>query len=106
MDKQFDELSKSLAEGVSRRGGLKKFGFGLAVVLLAAVGIQGAASAKPCASSADCGKSQQCCGGTCLDASIGCYCANPCPPGTTCKRVRQFYSYYGQNRHSDSYQCA
>src|SRR5258706_2737160 len=30
MDKQFDELSKSLAEGVSRREALRKFGVGLA----------------------------------------------------------------------------
>ena len=28
MDKQFDELSKSLAEGVSRREALRKFGIG------------------------------------------------------------------------------
>src|SRR5215467_12431011 len=46
MDKQFDELSKSLAEeGVSRREALKKFGFGLAGVLLAAVGLGGSRSA-------------------------------------------------------------
>ena len=30
MDKQFDELTKSLANGVSRREALKKFGVGLA----------------------------------------------------------------------------
>jgi len=35
MDKQFDELSKSLAEGVALRGALRKFGIGLACVLLA-----------------------------------------------------------------------
>ena len=32
MDKQFDELSKSLAEGVSRRDAMRKFGAGLAGV--------------------------------------------------------------------------
>lgn len=39
MDKQFDELSKSLAEGVSRREALRRFGFalaGLAILCLAA----------------------------------------------------------------------
>ena len=39
MDKQFDELSKSLAEGLSRREALRKFGIGLAAVLLAALGL-------------------------------------------------------------------
>jgi len=33
MDKQFDELSKSLAEGVSRRESLRKFGIGLSGVI-------------------------------------------------------------------------
>src|SRR5689334_17358233 len=45
MDKQFDELSKSLAEGVSRREALRKFGIGLAGVLLAAVGLKTKAAA-------------------------------------------------------------
>ncbi len=35
MDKQFDELSKSLAGGVSRREALRKFAAGLAGVVLA-----------------------------------------------------------------------
>ena len=39
MDKQFDELSKSLAEGVSRREAVRKFGIVLAGALLAAVGL-------------------------------------------------------------------
>src|SRR5215472_8434058 len=40
MDKQFDELSKSLAEeGASRREALRKFGIGLAGVLLASLGL-------------------------------------------------------------------
>ena len=43
MDKQFDEFSKSLAESVSRREAIRKFGHGLASVLLASVGL----SAKP-----------------------------------------------------------
>ncbi len=35
MDKQFDERSKSLAEGISRREAIQKLGIGLACVLLA-----------------------------------------------------------------------
>lgn len=46
MDKQFDELSKSLAEGASRRVALRKFGVGLAGAMLATAGLDGAAAAK------------------------------------------------------------
>ena len=45
MDKQFDELSKSLAEGVSRREALQKFGLALAGALLAAAGVSSARQA-------------------------------------------------------------
>src|SRR5262245_36731970 len=39
MDRRFDELSKSLAASVSRREALRKFGFGLSGVVLAALGL-------------------------------------------------------------------
>ena len=66
MDKQFDELSKSLAQGVSRREALRKFGLGLAGVLLATVGLTGKASAHHCKQSgARCNKSSECCSGFC-----------------------------------------
>ena len=45
MDKQFDELSKSLAEGVSRREGLRNYAMGLAGVLLAVLGLGGSVGA-------------------------------------------------------------
>ena len=51
MDKQFDELSKSLAEGVSRREAVRKFGAVLAGVLLAVVGLstqEASAQKGPC----------------------------------------------------------
>jgi hypothetical protein len=49
MDKQFDELSKSLAEdGLSRRQALRKFGLSLAGVLLTAVGLSRRANAGDC----------------------------------------------------------
>ena|ERR1044071_6371790 len=48
MDKQFDELSKSLAKELSRRDALKKFGFGLAAGLIASLGLSRKASADPC----------------------------------------------------------
>ena len=46
MDKQFDELSKSLAEGVSRRDALRKFAIGLAGVLLAVLANTAAPAAR------------------------------------------------------------
>ena len=86
MDKQFDELSKSLAEGVSRRVALRKFGIGLAGVLLASLGLgsgratcaQG--SAQCChwvCSNGDGGKGHRfdttTCGSLCPDPSVNGY---------------------------------
>jgi len=98
MDKQFDELSKSLANGVSRRVALRKFGIGVAGALLAAVGLSSRAEAggSSCTTGADCGGGRVCCGGQCLNISIGaCACTNPCPNGTTCKPVK--IEYYGKH---------
>jgi len=47
MDKQLDDLSRSLAEGVSRRAALRKLGFGLAGTLLATLGFRSRAEAAP-----------------------------------------------------------
>ena len=47
MNNKFDELAKSLAQSVTRRGALKKFGVGLAGVVLAALGLANKAQAKP-----------------------------------------------------------
>src|SRR5262245_35734146 len=48
MDRQIDELSKSLTAGVSPRQALRKFGFGFAGVLLASLGLAGRAAGDPC----------------------------------------------------------
>jgi hypothetical protein len=45
MNDTFDELAKSLAQSVTRRGALKKFGFGLAGIALAALGFANQAQA-------------------------------------------------------------
>ena len=42
MNDKFDELSKGLAQSVTRRGALKKFGVGLAFTALAALGLTNA----------------------------------------------------------------
>ena len=45
MNDQFDELAKGLAQSVTRRGALKKFGVGLAGIALATLGLRNTAQA-------------------------------------------------------------
>src|SRR6185312_11142018 len=47
MNTQFDELTKSLAQSVTRRTALKKFSIGLAGMALACFGLAGKAEAGP-----------------------------------------------------------
>ena len=47
MNDQFDELAKGLAQSVTRRGALKKFGVGLAGIALASLGLPSNAEADP-----------------------------------------------------------
>ncbi len=48
MNDKFDELAKGLAQSVTRRGALKKFGAGLAGVVLASLGLANKANAGSC----------------------------------------------------------
>ena len=45
MNNKFDELSKDLAQSVTRRGALKKFGLGLAGIVLSSLGLENKAEA-------------------------------------------------------------
>jgi len=45
MNNQFDKLAKGLAQSVTRRGALKKFGVGLAGIAVAALGLASKAQA-------------------------------------------------------------
>ena len=45
MNDKFDELAKGLANSVTRRGALKKFGLGLAGIAMAALGLANKAEA-------------------------------------------------------------
>ena len=55
MNHQFDELAKGLAQSVTRRGALKKFGVGLAGIALATLGLANKAhAANACNTDADC----------------------------------------------------
>jgi hypothetical protein len=47
MNDKFDELAKSLAQTVTRRGALKKFGIGLAGIALATLGLTSNVQAGP-----------------------------------------------------------
>ncbi len=90
MNNQFDELTKSLAQSVTRRAALKKFGLGLAGMALACFGLANNGLADkvktiPCTTDADCSSGQICCNGTCMtsvpdwcDVTVSpccCYCA-------------------------------
>ena len=46
MDDKFDELARNMAQSVTRRGALKKFGVGLGAVLLASFGLPNKAEAQ------------------------------------------------------------
>ena len=59
MNDQFDELAKGMAQSVTRRGALKKFGAGLAGIALASLGLAndahaGGAPGTYCQSNRDC----------------------------------------------------
>ena len=83
MSNQFDELSKSMARSVTRRGALKKFGLGLAGMALACFGLANQAKANPipCQSKRDCPSGQVCC-----KAKTGNYCTFK----AFCKGLPQF----------------
>jgi hypothetical protein len=81
MTRQFDELTKSLAQSVTRRGALKKFGVGLAGMALACFGLGNRAEAQ----------------GNCWQAGVLCYTGirggpykdcRKCCNGYLCGRVR------------------
>ena len=112
MNNQFDELTKSMAQSVTRRAALKKFGVGLAGMALACFGLANkglADKVNTCTTDADCRSGQVCCNGVCFagipdwcdpTVSCCCYCAGkgknqygataltPCDPSyNTCSQT-------------------
>jgi len=66
MNNQFDELTKSLAQSVTRRAALRKFGVGLAGMALACFGLAKKAEAGGCKpAGSNCQHDSQCCSGAC-----------------------------------------
>ena len=55
MNDKFDKLAKNMAQSVTRRGALKRFGVGLAGVVLASLGLANKEQAGgKCVTNADC----------------------------------------------------
>ena len=83
MNNKFDELTKSLAQSVTRRAALKKFGLGLAGMALACIGLAPKAQAgtRDCRPNGSrCGGDNQCCSGHCYPGHQ----ADPFYPNKTC----------------------
>ena len=72
MNNKFDELTKAMAQSVTRRAALKKFGVGLVGMALACFGLANKAGADPkgsgcgCASDADCRGNTHCADSACV----------------------------------------
>ncbi len=71
MNNKFDELTKQMAQSVTRRAALKKFGVGLAGMALACFGLASKAEAnqggcKPYGN--PCKQNSDCCSGICVPA--------------------------------------
>jgi hypothetical protein len=72
MNNKFDELTKGLAQSVTRRAALKKFGVGLAGMALACFGLANKALADKggCRrAGAKCGTNTHCCSGICYHSN-------------------------------------
>jgi hypothetical protein len=68
MNNKFDELAKGLAQSVTRRGALKKFGVGLVGIALTCFGLANKAQAgkSGCKSAGEkCRLNNHCCSGNC-----------------------------------------
>jgi hypothetical protein len=92
MNNKFDELTKAMAQSVTRRAALKQFGIALTGMALACFGLAGKAHAgsvkcakygDPCATNADCCSGLCGYGGTCRCVTIR-DCPNPRPKGLEC----------------------
>jgi len=83
MSNKFDELTKSMAQSVTRRQAFKKFGVGLAGMALACFGLAKRAEAGTrCSTNSDCNKGEVCIAGHCLPRP--CSSISDCPKQMIC----------------------
>jgi hypothetical protein len=71
---KFDQLTKQMAQSVTRRQALKRFGVGLAGMALACFGLADKTEAAPggCkGSGSECYSNAQCCSGNCAYGKFG-----------------------------------
>jgi len=82
MNNKFDELTKTLAQSVTRRAALKKFGVGLAGMALACFGLanKGQAQTTCLPTGAVCGSHWDCCSGKCQQDGRGMWRIKYCHP--------------------------
>ena len=71
MNNKFDELTKTLAQSVTRRAALKKFSVGLVGMALACFGLANKATAQSAClpTAAACKRNSDCCSGRCDPAN-------------------------------------
>ena len=86
MNHKFDELAKGLAQSVTRRQALKKFGVSLAGMALACFGLASKAEADECKPPTGCDPTVSCCCNHCHTVIPKCspvhtYCENLCGVG-------------------------
>ena len=87
MNTKFDELTKAMAQSVTRRAALKKFGLDLAGMALACFGLASRADAGPLAKYGEaCTQNSDCRSGLCNSSTGLCACATArdCPVKTYC----------------------
>jgi hypothetical protein len=71
MNNKFDELAKGMAQSVTRRQALKKFGVSLAGMALACFGLANRTEAKRCLpNGAECRRHKDCCSGYCYSGTV------------------------------------
>jgi hypothetical protein len=99
MKNQFDELAKGLAQSVTRRAALKKFGVGLAGMALALLGLGKAEAAKPLPAT--------CCAYSCYapDTNYSQMQYVCVPLGSTCPPPQKFCGLVGQYQVANCNKC-
>ena len=92
MNNRFDELAKGMAQSVTRRAALKKFGVGLAGLALACFGLTPSAKAGKCVKyGGPCSTNADCCSGWCGWDGSATTCL--CTSSRDC-RGNKVYGYY------------